>query len=531
MAEAKSATAPRRLAVGERFAWNDLAPIARLLPEPVREHASLLFAELEHLEIGPSFRDFRPAAAYVEAGREMQKAVRLVEGGELEGFVAGAPFRWREGDSRDDPEAGLRLAWNALLAWEGDGAGGRFRIVHEDEGAPIADPVEGTWKKVWLSHRTEPGLRAANAGMLFPGEKRRFAYVIEVEDRRRGYFRTVHYRYLPGAFGVLQPARASDTWAYLPTLRRAVRWRSPLLSKPILDFEVVLEDLPDFPLHLGVHRFRCVGSAVLIAPFSATPARGSDPSAPVLRFEARRTVALEARPRVKEAPYATRTFHLDLETMRVLYRVDRDTRGRATRVAAHAYLWSGDDPQAAGWPGVAEPRTLLPLRSVVVHVETGARKRTDFLDVRADPLPSRAAIRRRIALLPGCVAAGTPIATPGGPRAVEDLAPGDLVLAFDLARQSAVAAPIAAVSSRPATRTLAFEGGLRVTPDHPLFASGRWVEAGEVGPEDWLLRPDGGRVRAGRPQTLVEPVAVYDLTVDGPSNFFAGGRLVHNKSR
>ncbi|MFZ4580421.1 MAG: Hint domain-containing protein, partial [Myxococcota bacterium] len=37
-----------------------------------------------------------------------------------------------------------------------------------------------------------------------------------------------------------------------------------------------------------------------------------------------------------------------------------------------------------------------------------------------------------------CVEAGTPIATPAGERAIEDLTVGDLVLAWDLATRQAV---------------------------------------------------------------------------------------------
>jgi hypothetical protein len=38
-------------------------------------------------------------------------------------------------------------------------------------------------------------------------------------------------------------------------------------------------------------------------------------------------------------------------------------------------------------------------------------------------------------------------------------------------------------------------------------------------------------VPAGRPQRIEGTVEVFDLTVDAPHNFFAGGFLVHNKDR
>jgi hypothetical protein len=47
-----------------------------------------------------------------------------------------------------------------------------------------------------------------------------------------------------------------------------------------------------------------------------------------------------------------------------------------------------------------------------------------------------------------------------------------------------------------------------------------------------VLARKAGSVRrreAGEPECRSEAIAVYDLTVDGPHNFFAGGFLVHNK--
>ncbi len=548
---------PRRLEVGERFAWNEIAPLVSLFPHPVHAQAIPLFAELPALELGPSFRDFTPSEPYREASLVAQEKSKLLPSGKLDAYSAGRPFSEAAIDCANDPDAGLELAWNALLAWEGDGAGGHFRVTHEDQGEAIGEPVEGTWKKVWLSHRAEPDLVATNQAMLFPNEVRRFAYVIHLGDMSHlvngfsNFWHVLHFRYDDrrlderrqhnnAAIGSWKTP-ASDTWVYRPSRRSDLRTNSRYLSTVFEEIDVAPEDFPDFPPHLGAHRFRCGDRRVLLAPFSLAPQRrfedpdrGPMPAAPPPpRFEARRTVMLEASPTGKGAPYATRTFHLDTETMRPLYQIDRDADGRTTRVSAHTYLWSGDDPERAlGWPGIPEPRTLLPFRSVAVHVETGARKRTDFAEVRPTPLPSKAKIRRLTSVTRGfCVAEGTPISTPSGERAVEQLEPGDLVLAYDVVRRTVVSAPLAAVSSSIALSTLLFDGGLRVTADHPLYASGHWTEAEQVDPDARLMRRDGTEARAGAATTLATPIRVYDLTVDGPANFFAADRLVHNKAR
>jgi hypothetical protein len=64
-----------------------------------------------------------------------------------------------------------------------------------------------------------------------------------------------------------------------------------------------------------------------------------------------------------------------------------------------------------------------------------------------------------------------------------------------------------------------------------VYADGAWKPAGEVGPDQVLLAADLGTVKAGQAKRLAGRVEVFDLTVDGPHTFFAGGFLVHNKDR
>jgi len=354
-----------------------------------------------------------------------------------------------------------------------------------------------------------------------------------------------HYRYADSHRRSLGKS-AGDTWVYLPARRRIRRVTTDFHASVVPGTDLTLEDLPDFPLAVTAHRFRCLGRAVRLAPFAPAPwVPGDSPPpppgkglpdvemAPRPRFEARRTVALEAIPRAEGAAYARRILHLDAQTLRPIYRIDLDAGGEPTRVVANTYLWSGDDPEGSpGWPGVPEPRTLLPFRSVALDLRSDVRTRIDFGRVRSHPLPSKGRIRRLIDLTRSrCVAAGTPIATPAGPRPIETLRPGDPVWSYDRTRERVVEARVASVESSSAELTLHFAGGLRVTPDHPLLASGAWVEAGEVAPDAELLRRDGTRVRAGHPETVEGRVRVFDLAIDGPHNFFAADRLVHNKSR
>jgi intein/homing endonuclease len=82
--------------------------------------------------------------------------------------------------------------------------------------------------------------------------------------------------------------------------------------------------------------------------------------------------------------------------------------------------------------------------------------------------------------------------------------------------------------------TLLVNGTLRATPNHPFFANGRWVTAGELGVGDILLEAsEDGRTVVRVPVRSIERlpggVEVFNLEVAGVHDYFADGLLVHNK--
>ncbi|MCX5685390.1 MAG: TIM44-like domain-containing protein [Planctomycetota bacterium] len=136
----------------------------------------------------------------------------------------------------------------------------------------------------------------------------------------------------------------------------------------------------------------------------------------------------------------------------------------------------------------------------------------------------------------GCLEEGTPVLTPRGAVAIEQLAPGDVVLApaGDIMRQAVVQACIRVQPE--AYLELEFDGGrVRVTPEHPLAAAaqaGVYRMASALAPGDGLWRWDGARLglaglRAARRVAAERPA--YNLLVSPGGTFVAGGLLVHNK--
>lgn len=129
-----------------------------------------------------------------------------------------------------------------------------------------------------------------------------------------------------------------------------------------------------------------------------------------------------------------------------------------------------------------------------------------------------------------CIARGTPIETPKGPKPVEEIRSGDQVWGYDEARGEPVVAKVTAASASSASETIKI-GTLRVTADHLVFANGQWKRAGELNAADRLLTKDLKQHSVDLIEVVPGTVDVYDLTIDGPHNVFAGGVLVHNRRR
>jgi predicted lipid-binding transport protein (Tim44 family) len=131
----------------------------------------------------------------------------------------------------------------------------------------------------------------------------------------------------------------------------------------------------------------------------------------------------------------------------------------------------------------------------------------------------------------GCFAAGTLIATPGGPRAIESLHLGETVLAPQPDGSLAPAAITGVyLNVTPLLTLRTTRGDLRTTAEHPLLGTaGGFQPAATFGLSARLQRAGGdtAEILAVLPGT--EPVPVYTLQVAGTHTFIADGFVVHNK--
>ncbi len=127
------------------------------------------------------------------------------------------------------------------------------------------------------------------------------------------------------------------------------------------------------------------------------------------------------------------------------------------------------------------------------------------------------------ALKAACFPAGTEVRTADGYRLIEDLKPGDMVLARheDNPHGPILSKHVVRVACREAlVHTLNFNKcSIQATADHPFFVENRgWVQARDLQPGDMVLGPDGGQLF----ESLVEggPEVVYTLGVADFRTFF-----------
>jgi RHS repeat-associated protein len=137
-----------------------------------------------------------------------------------------------------------------------------------------------------------------------------------------------------------------------------------------------------------------------------------------------------------------------------------------------------------------------------------------------------------------CFAEGTEVDTPDGLRPIEDLAPGDLVLARDEDTGELAWQPVVDTVRRESTAVLEIEltsgdtvDVLVVTPEHPLWHTEHgWTDAADLAPGDTLSSVNGESIVVTAVTSLDDPTAVYNLQIANDHNYAVGetGAWVHN---
>jgi hypothetical protein len=135
----------------------------------------------------------------------------------------------------------------------------------------------------------------------------------------------------------------------------------------------------------------------------------------------------------------------------------------------------------------------------------------------------------------GCFQAGTLITLADGTtRPIERIRERDEVLAWDEQTESLVTAIVgrAFVHGYVGGGLVAINGGVRSTPEHPVWANGRWMRADELRAGDRMLDLAGASTPVASIELLSDVAEfVYNLRVEGVHTYFADGILVHNDTK
>ncbi|MEW5057086.1 MAG: DUF1329 domain-containing protein [Cycloclasticus sp.] len=312
-----------------------------------------------------------PSQQYKEATNQFQSKVSLAADGSLQGYVAGEPF-----DSSSlqvsDPESGLKAAWNFNYRWQRQGLS--------------SDTVHWVWVRKGGSHENHELAKNEKYGHLFGGggsfdralwaEYKRVyfnhradmpeqQYKLKGSMARDTEFREITSFYNPfdiagTAFMVLRhlnPKKADDSWAYVPSTRRVRRISAEAKTDSLLGTDLTLEDFYGFSGRILDHDWEYVGTARILAV-----ARSRNPNAVYTGpngwaldddWELRLTDVFIQKPKSSSHPYSAKYLFTDRQNHTSYYSAAFDQAGELWKVWQQSRTWS-EDPQGAGRKNMPE---------------------------------------------------------------------------------------------------------------------------------------------------------------------------------
>ncbi|NNL84538.1 MAG: DUF1329 domain-containing protein [Myxococcales bacterium] len=350
--------------------------------------------------------DYPVHPKYIEATAKYACQATVNEDGRLENYVAGQPFpysAWAQEVtdhacdlSPEDPQFGIKLAWNVNFRWQG-GAG--FNLPHwgfsnmRNAGAETWRISQGEYRRTYYSHRSDLLPETHELEPDTPIEWAEFFDVKTPFDLRGTMF--LLYRYTNG--------KEDDTWAYIPALRRVRRIAATQKSDSLLGTEFTLEDFYLFSGYVWAHDWRFEGEKVLLGAANSkrrcfpsvlgevSPTRmirlGTDDEWRTCRFDPygampmvgehwqkRLSFRLDDLPQQKGHPYSRKQIWYDKETMAPGLAVAYDRAGAPYKLIGSVGVWSEDSPI----PENHGRFTLLGSNVMIVNVQTTSSNMGQF---------------------------------------------------------------------------------------------------------------------------------------------------------
>jgi len=140
---------------GDTITFDQAEKLKDFLPPEFWTNREFFFYEGMQLEVGPTLRKYGTADIYAASSEKFKGKAKIGEDGALDAYTAGLPFSSDALDCKGDPNAGVKIIWNFLKAWNGDGARSTWSYTYWDRGEQLPLYYEGTGKSINLSHRIE----------------------------------------------------------------------------------------------------------------------------------------------------------------------------------------------------------------------------------------------------------------------------------------------------------------------------------------------------------------------------------------
>ncbi|NNL65185.1 MAG: DUF1329 domain-containing protein, partial [Myxococcales bacterium] len=326
------------------------------LPQRFFAHRDLYFHDGMQMTIGPTQRDYSPAAVYRAATRANAGTARIGPDDSLMGYVAGQPFPMETIDCEKDPQAGSKLIWNFTYRWQGFGADSSFRYTYWDRGEQLPLTYQGRTSAYFLKHRPEPQF-AAQDGDVFKAERRLAVIGFQVEKPKEAEgTRTLTYRYA-ASMGPRATAQPEETWIYNRDIRRIRKVSQTQRSAAVAGTDFSFDDLFSFSGLPAQYRWTCLSEQPVLAPMNTrrlgfpyvAPGEEDGQFGPSGfsyasdRWELRDAVVLEMVPKDPAHPYQKKEIWLDRQTLSPLYSFAYDKTGALWKIIVHNHRWSEDD--------------------------------------------------------------------------------------------------------------------------------------------------------------------------------------------
>jgi hypothetical protein len=422
---------PPQIREGSLLSLMDLLALESLLPEEIWNFREVFFYEGMRMEIGSCHRRYQIPDFYRQATEKFANRARVVDDGDLEGYLAGVPFP-QDGIDPQAADAGVKWAWNLQYRYMGAGPVGKFRIFDLPSRIGTPQTYEGDFFYIRTGHRSD---LAANGYRISEAGKSLFIAGGSFDEPFNA--RHLAWRQIRPEKADRKYKEADDTFVYVPTMRKprraATTWVDgiftprytvsgddggggvpfatgdsgtgtdftsihPTAALSIQASEDIRRGFTGLAIRPNAYDWRLVAEREVLAPLNATNEgypilrnRNFGPSGLSVasdRWDLRYAVVIEGTARRSVEGVATVVLWIDYQTLQPLYMITRRKNGLPLDVGILVHRFSSDLGSAyPGWPGGEPAHVFDPVAAVFYFVPGGgAGWRRESYDVRSVPV-------------------------------------------------------------------------------------------------------------------------------------------------